>query len=74
MATKSAIDNEIRAASKQADHIVINVNSDINDVTLIRGIKGRVNQEKNIKSLTVIRKGNDKTYNRSDIMNKRFTL
>lgn len=74
VATKSAIDNELRDASKQADHIVININSDIDYNTLGRGIKGRVNQEKNIKSVTIIRNGKDKTYDRSDIMKKGFNL
>ena len=73
-ATKGAIDKEIRDAAKQADHVVIRINSTISDSDLMRGIKGRVNQEKNIKSVTVIRKNKDKTYKRSDIMSKGFKL
>lgn len=74
IASKGAIDNEIRDAARQADHIVIRVTSGINDNDLQRGIKGRVNQEKSIKSITVIRNGKDKSYTRDDIMKKDFNL
>jgi len=74
IASKGAIDNEIRDAAGQADHVVIRITSGISDNDLQRGIRGRVNQEKNIKSITVIHKGKDKTYLRDEIMNKDFTL
>lgn len=72
--TKGAIDSELRDASKQADHVVIRITSGISDNDLLRGIKGRVNQEENVKSVTIIRNGNDHTYNREDIMKKDFNL
>jgi hypothetical protein len=40
-ATKSAIDNEIRDARKQADYILIDIRSDISKIDLLKGIKTR---------------------------------
>lgn len=72
--TKNAIDNEIRDASKQADNIVIYVNSGIDDDLLKRGIKGRVKWAANIQSVTIVKDGQDKTYTRDMIISKGFEL
>ena len=73
-ATKGAIDSEIRDASKQANHIVLKINSGISEELLERGIKGRVNQEPHIESITIIRNNNDQKFTREQIMNKKFKL
>ena len=72
--TISAIDNEIRAAKRQADNIVLSVKSDISDGLLRRGIQNRVRLSENIESITVIRNGRDKTYAREDILKNDWTL
>lgn len=72
--TKSAIDNEIRDASKQAKNIVIRIDSKISIENLERGIKGRVNQEPNIESVSILKKNNDKLYTREQILSRDFKL
>ncbi len=66
--TRSAIDNEIRDGKDQADHIVLDIKSEIDDDSLKRAIKGRVKRSKNIKSITIIKDNEDVTYTRDDIM------
>ena len=72
--TKSAIDNEIRKAAKQADHIVLRIDSDISLGTLSNAIRGRVNQCKELKSLVIIRNGQDLTLSREQIMTPGFKI
>ncbi len=73
-ATKNAIDKAIKDGKKQADHIVLDIVLDFDDETLKRGIKGRVSQAETVKTITVIRKGNDKTYTRNEILSADFEL
>jgi len=72
--TKGAIDNELKAASKQANHVVLCVDSAISDFNLRNGIKGRVTQAKNIETVTVLRHGKDTTYTRTQILEPGFEL
>lgn len=72
--TKGAIDNEIRKACTQAPNVVLRIESGISDEELRRGIRGRVNREKQLETLTIIRNGEDKTYTREQIMAEEFTL
>lgn len=51
--TKNSIDRLIRDGSKQANHIVLAVDSDITPRTLQSGIKGRVVQNSEIKELRI---------------------
>jgi len=71
--TLSAIDNEIRAASKQARHIVLNITSAISDMNLRKAIKNRVRRSR-IETLTIIRHGDDKTYTKHQIINDDWKL
>lgn len=73
-ATKNAIDNAIRDGKEQADHIVLDIILDFDNETLKRGIKGRVNQAKTVKSITLIKNGKDKTYTRDEILSIDFEL
>ncbi len=73
-ATKNAIDNAIKDGKKQADHIVLDIVLDFDDEILKRGIKGRVSQAETVKTITIIRKGNDKTYTREEILSADFEL
>lgn len=72
--TKSAIDNEIRSAKKQADNIVILTLSDIAANTLRDGIQDRVRRSATIQTITIIWHGQDKTYSREQIIRKDFSL
>ncbi|MDO4783358.1 MAG: phage minor head protein [Capnocytophaga felis] len=66
--TKNAVDNAIRSAKDQADHIVLDIKADILDGDLRSAIVSRVNRSENIKTITIIKNGNDKTYKREDIL------
>ncbi len=70
--TKSAIDNELRKAGLQANHIVLSVESDIPSDQLKRGVKGRIKWAKNIEALTIVRNGKDRTYTREEILSDGF--
>lgn len=72
--TKSAIDNEIRSASKQADDIVLRIDSIITFEDLRNGIRGRVNRCANIKSVTILRHNKDVTYTREQILESGFKI
>lgn len=72
--TKNSIDRLIRDGSKQANHIVLAVDSDITPRTLQSGIKGRVVQNSEIKELR-IRIGNaEAVYSRESIIAKDFKI
>ncbi|MDR0558972.1 MAG: hypothetical protein LBG92_02275, partial [Prevotellaceae bacterium] len=73
-ATVSALDNELRDAAKQADNIVFDIRSEISDGDLKKGIQDRARRCKNLKTVTVIRNGEDKTYSITDILKDDWTL
>ena len=72
--TKSAIDNELRDAAKQSDHIVLWIDSAISQNDLERGIKGRTTWEKNIKEVWIIQNSEVLMFTRSQILQSDFTL
>jgi len=72
--SKSAIDNALRNAAKQANHIVLEIQSNISDGDLRDCILNRVFRTSNIKSLTIIRNGSFQYYSRDRIMQKDWTL
>lgn len=71
--TKNAIDTELRKAAKQASHIVLEIQSDIDFELLGRGIRGRVFQA-NIEEVIVIYNKKDAVYSRAEILSKGFTM
>ena len=73
-ATKSAIDNELRSAAKQADHIVLWIDSSIRLSDLERGIKGRTKWAKNIKQIWIIRNSTIVMLTRDQILQKGFSI
>lgn len=73
-ATKSSIDNLIRHGVLQADHIVLRIDSGIDPNILTNAIRGRVNQCKGLKSLMLIRNGQDITLTRAGIMSPGFKI
>lgn len=72
--TKSSIDNLIRHGALQADHIVLRIDSAIDPMVLTNAIRGRVNQCKSLKSLMLIRNGQDITLSREQIMASGFKI
>ncbi len=70
--TRNAIDREIRDAKNQADHIVLDIHSDISDDDLKRAVNGRVKRAETVKTITIIRNNEDETYTREDILKWRF--
>jgi SPP1 gp7 family putative phage head morphogenesis protein len=57
-ATKSAIDNELRKAKKQADHIVLHIKSDISVPDLADAISDRMGRAKNVNEVWLIHDDN----------------
>lgn len=72
--TKSAIDNALRSAKDQADDIVLYIKTEIADGDLRSAIISRINRSENIKTITIIKNGNDKTYKREDIIKDGWEL
>ncbi|WP_018618144.1 hypothetical protein [Spirosoma luteum] len=52
--TPSAIDNEIRDAHRQAETVLIHIQSTIKAGNLLNGVKGRVRRSQNIKAIWLI--------------------
>lgn len=72
--TKSSIDNLIRDARKQADSIILRIDSNISPGDLRDAIVDRVNRSKNVTDITLIKEGKDVTYNRNQILDKSFKI
>lgn len=72
--TKSAIDNEVRSTAKQADNIVLRIDSKITLEDLRNGIRGRLSRCINVKSVTIIRDNKDATYTREQILGIGFKI
>ncbi|WP_233861006.1 CdiA C-terminal domain-containing protein [Tenacibaculum piscium] len=72
--TISAIDNEIRGAAKQANHIVLDIQSEISEGDLRDGIHNRVKRCENLKEITIIKGNTDKTYLKDDILKENWKL
>ena len=73
-ATRSAIDNELRRASKQASHIVLEIQSEILIGDLRRGIYERISRTPNVKTLYLIKDNTIKRYEREQILSKGWML
>ncbi|MCL2683369.1 MAG: hypothetical protein FWE63_07825 [Bacteroidales bacterium] len=72
--TKSAIDNMLRYASKQADHIILEIQSEISDGDLRRGIYERMLRTPNVKTLCIIKHDIITRYEREQILDKDWKL
>jgi len=73
-ATKSAIDNAIRTASKQADNIVLNVKSKISSEDLLKTLKDRLQRTGNVDRFILIYKGKIYKTNRKAIIDGSFKI
>lgn len=73
-ATKSSIDRLIRDARKQADSIVIRLDSNIALGDLRDAINDRLRRAENVTDITLIKNGLDVTYNREQMLSKDFKI
>jgi hypothetical protein len=72
--TKSAVNKLLRIAAKQADHIILWIESDISLNDLERGIKGRIKLTKNVKEVWIILDSKIRIFTRDHILGKDFTI
>lgn len=73
-ATISAIDNELRDAKKQSDHIVLNIKSKIKTGDLVNALKSRVRRAENIQSVWIRIGKFDRQYTREEILSPGFKI
>ena len=72
--TRNSIDSLLRSAAKQANEIVLWIDSDISLGDLSQVIKDRVRRTANITYLTVVRNGKDRRYSREEIIASDFKI
>lgn len=72
--TKGSIDNLLRDAKKQADDIVLWIDSDISWGDLTASLRSRVRRSENIKTVTIIKNNHDISLSREDILNDSFKI
>ena len=72
--TKGSIDNLLRDAKKQADDIVLWIDSDISWGDLTAALRSRVRRSENIKTVTIIKNNHDISLSREDILNDSFKI
>lgn len=65
--TKSAIDHALRKANTQAKKMILNVTSEITELDLIRGIKGRFPRT-DLEEIIIIKDGVIRHYFKSDFV------
>ena len=73
-ASKNSISELLRKGAKQAQNIVLVVDSGISLDDLSNAINGRVGRAKNIQSVTVVIDNKDHTYTREDIIKDGFKI
>lgn len=72
--TKSSIDNLIRGAKKQADSIVLQIESGISLGDLRDAITDRLVRAENITDITIILDGKDVIYRREQMLKPTFKI
>lgn len=72
--TKGSIDNLLRDAKKQADDIVLLIDSDISWSDLTAALRSRVRRSENIKTVTIIKNNHDISLSRENILNDSFKI
>jgi len=72
--SKSAIDNALRNAARQANHIILEILSEISDGDLRAGIHDRVVRTANIESVAILKNGSFRCYFREQIVQKDWLL
>ncbi len=72
--TKSSIDNLLRDAKKQANNIVLWVDSDISWEDLTAALRSRVRRSENIETVTLVRGGKDIMITREVLLKNGFKI
>lgn len=72
--TKSSIDNLLRDAKKQADDIVLWIDSDISLEDLAAALRSRVKRSQNISHITIVKDGKDMRISREEILGDGFKI
>lgn len=72
--TVSSIDSAIRSGKNQADHIVLEILSDISMSDLSNAINDRVKRSANIQTLTILKDNKDHTYTREEMIADGFKI
>lgn len=73
-ATKNSIDRLIRDARKQADSIIIRLDSEMSFMDLRDAITDRLRRAENITDITLIQSGKDVTYTRKQMLSDLFKI
>lgn len=68
--TKSSIDNLLRKAKNQADHVVLWIESDISSEDLAAALRPRTRRCATIQTITIVRNGKDVCLTREDILSE----
>ena len=66
--TKSAIDNALRAAAKQADRVILHVLSDIPEERMREAVKNRFRREENLKEIIILTEWKLRQYDRETVL------
>lgn len=72
--TKSSIDNLLRDARKQANNIVLRIDSDISWEDLMAVLRSRIRRSENIETITLIRNGKDIMVTREVLLKDGFKI
>lgn len=72
--TKSSIDNLLRKAKEQSDHIVLWIDSDIPLEDLSAALRSRVRRSDNIRAITIVINGKDISLTRAEIVSEGFKI
>ena len=70
----NSIDRLLRDARKQADHIVLWVDSNISVEDLSAALRSRVRRSENIQTVTIVIDGKDVRLERADILSEGFKI
>ena len=70
VASASAIDRAIRSAKRQADHIVLWIESDISSEDLAAALRSRTRRCATIQTITIARNEKDVCLTREDLLNE----
>ena len=70
----NSIDRLLRDARKQADHIVLWVDSNISVEDLSAALRSRVRRSENIQTVTIVIDGKDVRLERTDILSEGFKI
>ena len=71
---KNSISQSIREAADQANHIVLEIQSEVPADTVSAALQDRVSRKRNIESVWVIKGDFDKQYQRKEIIKKGFNV